>query len=76
MWPWFLPDGERFIPLDALRTAVSLVGYAVPKVGFDKLIPAFQATEAGKGVTFVPGQPGSGVFPGVPGCRRCLHIAT
>jgi sulfate transport system substrate-binding protein len=31
---------------------LSLVAYAVPKPGFDKLIPAFAATEAGKGVTF------------------------
>jgi sulfate transport system substrate-binding protein len=31
---------------------LNLVAYAVPKVGFDKEIPAFQRTEAGKGVTF------------------------
>lgn len=31
---------------------LSLVAYAVPKTGFDKEIPAFQKTEAGKGVTF------------------------
>jgi sulfate/thiosulfate-binding protein len=31
---------------------LSLVAYAVPKVGFDKVIPGFQATTAGKGVTF------------------------
>ncbi|MBJ7471829.1 MAG: sulfate ABC transporter substrate-binding protein [Solirubrobacteraceae bacterium] len=31
---------------------LNLVAYAVPKPGFDKLIPAFQKTEAGKGVTF------------------------
>ncbi len=31
---------------------LNLVAYAVPKPGFDKLIPAFQATEAGKGVEF------------------------
>jgi sulfate transport system substrate-binding protein len=31
---------------------LSLVAYAVPKVGFDKEIPAFQKTPAGKGVTF------------------------
>lgn len=31
---------------------LSLVAYAVPKPGYDKLIPAFQKTEAGKGVEF------------------------
>lgn len=31
---------------------LNLVAYAVPKPGFDKLIPAFQKTDAGKGVTF------------------------
>lgn len=33
-------------------TKLSLVAYAVPKVGFDKVIPLFQSTSAGKGVTF------------------------
>jgi sulfate transport system substrate-binding protein len=33
-------------------TTLSLVGYAVPKVGFDKVIPLFQQTPEGKGVTF------------------------
>ncbi len=31
---------------------LSLVAYAVPKPGFDKVIPAFEKTDAGKGVTF------------------------
>ena len=31
---------------------INLYAYAVPKVGFDKLIPAFNKTEAGKGVQF------------------------
>ncbi len=31
---------------------INLYAYAVPKVGFDKVIPAFNATEAGKGVAF------------------------
>lgn len=31
---------------------ISLYAYAVPKVGFDKVIPAFNATAAGKGVAF------------------------
>jgi sulfate/thiosulfate-binding protein len=39
---------------------LSLVGYAVPKVGFDKLIPAFQATEPGAGVTFAQSYGASG----------------
>ena len=31
---------------------INLYAYAVPKPGFDKVIPAFTATPAGKGVTF------------------------
>ncbi|WP_068273830.1 sulfate ABC transporter substrate-binding protein [Aldersonia kunmingensis] len=31
---------------------LNLYAYAVPKPGFDKVIPAFNATEEGKGVTF------------------------
>lgn len=37
---------------DDASTKLSLVAYAVPKVGFDKLIPAFQATPEGRGVGF------------------------
>ncbi len=33
-------------------STVNLYAYAVPKPGYDKLIPAFQATDAGKGVQF------------------------
>lgn len=33
-------------------TKLSLVAYAVPKVGFDKVIPLFQKTEAGADVAF------------------------
>jgi sulfate transport system substrate-binding protein len=33
-------------------TKLSLVAYAVPKVGFDKVIPLFEKTPAGQGVTF------------------------
>ena len=33
-------------------TKLSLVAYAVPKVGYDKVIPLFQKTEAGKDVSF------------------------
>jgi len=36
----------------AAATKLSLVAYAVPKVGFDKVIPAFDKTPKGKGVTF------------------------
>ncbi|QKE84662.1 sulfate ABC transporter substrate-binding protein [Arthrobacter sp. NEB 688] len=36
----------------AATTTLNLYAYAVPKVGYDKLIPAFQATAAGKGVQF------------------------
>src|SRR4051794_648902 len=33
-------------------TKLSLVAYSVPKVGFDKVIPAFNQTSAGKGIGF------------------------
>ena len=33
-------------------STINLFAYAVPKPGYDKLIPAFQATAAGKGVQF------------------------
>ena len=36
----------------AASTKLSLVAYAVPKVGFDKVIPAFDKTPEGKGITF------------------------
>lgn len=36
----------------ASTSTLNLFAYAVPKVGFDKVIPAFNATDAGKGVTF------------------------
>jgi sulfate/thiosulfate-binding protein len=36
----------------AQTTKLSLVAYAVPKVGFDRVIPAFNKTAEGKGVTF------------------------
>ncbi|MDO9410407.1 sulfate ABC transporter substrate-binding protein [Patulibacter sp.] len=44
--------GESSSSSSGAQTKLSLVAYAVPKVGFDKIIPAFQKTEAGKGVTF------------------------
>ena len=37
---------------DATAGTVNLFAYAVPKVGYDAVIPAFQATEAGRGVEF------------------------
>ncbi len=37
---------------DGSGGTVNLYAYAVPKVGFDLLIPAFQETEAGEGVVF------------------------
>src|SRR5829696_313472 len=40
--------------------SVNLFAYSVPKVGYDKIIPAFQATEAGKGVQFQQSYGGSG----------------
>ena len=36
----------------ATTSTVNLFAYAVPKVGYDKVIPAFAKTEAGKGVQF------------------------
>src|SRR6478609_5857771 len=33
-------------------SSINLFAYAVPKPGYDKLVPAFQATAAGKGVQF------------------------
>jgi sulfate transport system substrate-binding protein len=37
---------------DVATSTINLYAYAVPKVGFDKVIPAFQRTEIGKGVEF------------------------
>lgn len=37
---------------DGSAGTVHLFAYAVPKVAFDKLIPAFQQTDAGRGVQF------------------------
>ncbi|CAB4949448.1 unannotated protein [freshwater metagenome] len=44
--------GESASSSGGAQTKLSLVAYAVPKVGFDRVIPAFQKTEAGKGVSF------------------------
>jgi sulfate transport system substrate-binding protein len=45
-------DEGSAAPAAAKTVTLSLYAYAVPKVGFDKVIPGFNATEAGKGVTF------------------------
>lgn len=52
-------DGEEARAAEG-GTRLSLVAYAVPKVGFDRVIPAFQRTEAGKGVTFAQSYGASG----------------
>ena len=47
------PAGSTQAPAaDGSGGTINLYAYAVPKPGFDKLIPAFTATAAGKGVTF------------------------
>lgn len=45
---------------DGSAGTVNLFAYAVPKVGFDLLIPAFQETEAGTDVAFQPSYGASG----------------
>lgn len=42
------------------ETTLSLVAYAVPEPGWSKIIPAFAATEAGKGVDVTPSYGASG----------------
>ncbi|MGQ0845030.1 MAG: sulfate ABC transporter substrate-binding protein [Sporichthyaceae bacterium] len=39
-------------PAASSGSSLALVAFAVPKVGFDRLIPAFNATPAGQGVFF------------------------
>ncbi|MCK9249126.1 MAG: sulfate ABC transporter substrate-binding protein [Solirubrobacteraceae bacterium] len=51
-------DDETATSGDGAR--LSLVAYAVPKVGFDKVIPAFQKTPEGAGVTFAQSYGASG----------------
>ena len=62
---------------NASAVKLALVGYAVPKVGFDKVIPAFNETPEGKGVTFSQSYGASGdqsrkVESGLPDRRREL----
>jgi sulfate/thiosulfate-binding protein len=45
---------------DGSGGTINLFAYAVPKVGFDLLVPAFQETEAGEGVVFQPSYGPSG----------------
>jgi sulfate/thiosulfate-binding protein len=45
-------DGSDAASAGDGATKLSLVAYAVPKVGFDKVVPLFQKTAAGKGVSF------------------------
>ncbi|QDQ93567.1 sulfate ABC transporter substrate-binding protein [Rhodococcus sp. WB9] len=45
---------------DGSAGTINLYAYAVPKPGFDKLIPAFNATDKGKGVAFQPSYGASG----------------
>jgi sulfate/thiosulfate-binding protein len=48
------------IPAGAAASTVHLFAYAVPKVAFDALVPAFQKTAAGKGVQFLQSYGASG----------------
>jgi sulfate transport system substrate-binding protein len=45
-------DQAGATPAGAGTSTINLYAYAVPKVGFDAVIPAFQKTEAGRGVQF------------------------
>jgi sulfate transport system substrate-binding protein len=42
------------------KGTVSIYAYSVPKAGFDKVIPAFEKTDKGKGITFQESYGGSG----------------
>jgi sulfate/thiosulfate-binding protein len=44
--------GAATAPSAGSATTINLYAYAVPKVGFDKLIPAFNKTSQGAGVVF------------------------
>ncbi|SDD74674.1 sulfate ABC transporter substrate-binding protein [Rhodococcus tukisamuensis] len=52
--------GESGSGSDGGATTINLFAYAVPKVGFDAVTPAFQQTEAGKDVTVQPSYGASG----------------
>jgi sulfate/thiosulfate transport system substrate-binding protein len=59
---------------------VSLVAYSTPQEAYEKLIPAFQATSAGKGITFSQSYGASGdqaraVSSGLPASLVALSLA-
>lgn len=53
-------DGESSASAEGGGVELSLVAFAVPKIGFDTTIPAFQQTDAGQGVTFAQSYGASG----------------
>jgi sulfate transport system substrate-binding protein len=68
-------------PDRAAGTQLSLVAYSTPKDAYGKLIPAFQATAAGRGVTFTQSFGASGsqaraVASGLPADVVHLSLAT
>jgi sulfate transport system substrate-binding protein len=52
--------GSDAVGADGSAGTINLFAYAVPKPGYDKLIPAFNATEEGKNVAFQPSYGASG----------------
>jgi sulfate/thiosulfate transport system substrate-binding protein len=52
--------GGDAVGADGSAGTINLFAYAVPKPGYDKLIPAFNATEEGKNVAFQPSYGASG----------------
>ena len=52
-------DGES-VTGDGSNGTINLIAYAVPKVGFDKILPAFAETDAGKGVEVLTSYGASG----------------
>ncbi|MDV7354993.1 sulfate ABC transporter substrate-binding protein [Rhodococcus oxybenzonivorans] len=52
--------GSDAVGADGSAGTINLFAYAVPKPGYDKLIPAFNATEEGTNVAFQPSYGASG----------------
>ncbi|MCQ4118832.1 sulfate ABC transporter substrate-binding protein [Rhodococcus tibetensis] len=52
--------GSEAVGADGSAGTINLFAYAVPKPGYDKLFPAFNATEEGKNVAFQPSYGASG----------------
>ncbi|MEU2003498.1 sulfate ABC transporter substrate-binding protein [Rhodococcus sp. NPDC019627] len=52
--------GSDAVGADGSAGTINLFAYAVPKPGYDKLMPAFNATEEGKNVAFQPSYGASG----------------